>query len=284
MQNASFFYFHSNAELDICNMNRAAISNFLRRMRLLHAADYLRYYYQKIKNSSSNNRFKKNNTGVALPPDYLLYESFMLHYPDYFYGGRQTAIWLKDILSKYTSLQNQRILDWGCGPGRIVRHLPELINNGCEFYGTDYNYHSIEWCRKHLNSIHFSVNSINGNLSFPNNHFDVIYGISIFTHLSLELHYHWYKELYRTLKPGGILFLTAHGNSFTTKLTSTELKRFNNGELIVRGDVKEGHRVFTAFHPKEFMCKLFDNAIILEHVVTPPKNRELHQDVWIVRK
>lgn len=265
-------------------MNRGSISNFLRKTRLLHVADYFRFYYQKIKNRKINNDFRRNNKGVVLPPDYLLYESFMLNYADYFYGGEKTAIWLKNHFSKHIELRNKKILDWGCGPGRIIRHLPAIIQNDCEYYATDYNAASINWCKMNLNGINFNLNSLDAQLPFPDNCFDVIYGISIFTHLSEQLHYDWYKELYRVLNNNGILFLTTHGESFKGKLTTAEIKRFNNDELIVRGNVKEGHRIFTAFHPPLFMQKLFSNVTILNHITTETEDDELVQDVWIIRK
>ncbi len=114
---------------------------------------------------------------------------------------------------------------------------------------------------------------------------DIIYGISIFTHLSEQMHYQWYAELYRILKPNGIMLLTSQGNNFRDKLTERELNEYENNQLVVRGKVKEGHRTFSAFHPKGFMLNLFSNAQVLEHIVSEPqKGRGLPQDVWIVRK
>ena len=110
------------------------------------------------------------------------------------------------------------------------------------------------------------------------------FGISI-THFSENLHYDWYNELYRILKPGGIMFLTTQGDNFKVKLTNLELNKFNNNELVVRGSLKEGHRTYSAFHPKEFMKKLFNNVEILEHIETKDETvKWLPQDIWIIRK
>ena len=163
--------------------------------------------------------------------------------------------------------------------------MPETIGNGCEYYGTDYNAKSIDWCSKNLSGIHFNLNSLNAELPYADNFFDVIYGISIFTHLSEKLHFDWFKELYRTLKPGGILFLTTQGTNFIGKLTSGELEIFQNGDLVVRGNVKEGHRTYSAFQPKKFIQKLFENCMIEEHIEPEPESgKGIPQDIWIVRK
>ncbi len=266
-------------------MKKGQISNILRRLGLIYLTDWLRYYIEKFNNRKINREFKMKNPDVKLPPDYLIYESFRLNYDKYYVDGQRTAVWLSNHLKKHINLNNKRILDWGCGPGRIIRHLPAVIGNGCEFYGTDYNKKSIEWCAQNLKGIHFNINSLEAKLPYPDNFMDVIYGISIFTHLSEQMHYDWYNELYRVLKPNGIMFFTSQGDAFKVKLTDKELTLYNENKLVVRGNVKEGHRTYSAFHPKDFMRKLFDNAEILEHIETKSETGKIPaQDIWIIRK
>lgn len=267
-------------------MTKGQISNILRRLKLIYIADWAYYAIERYKNRKRNNSFKKNNPEVKLPDDYLMFESFQIDYTNYYDGGLSTAKWVSNYFSKYLDLKDVKILDWGCGPGRVIRHLPEVIGNGCLYYGTDYNKQTIEWCTKNLPKINFNHNSLEANLPYPDNFFDAIYGISIFTHLSERLHYEWYTELHRILKPNGILFLTTQGANFKTKLICSEVLRFNNGDLVIRDKVKEGYRMFSAFQPSEFMKALFNNADILEHYIEPvPKTGSwIPQDVWIVRK
>lgn len=266
-------------------MQRGHISNLLRKLRLLHFTDRVRYYMQRFENRKVNRDFKQKNPDVKLPPDYLIYESFRINYKKYYTDSREYAKWLADYFRKHIELKNKRILDWGCGPGRIIRHMPEVVGNGCEFYGTDYNQKSIEWCEKNLEGIHFHKNDLVAELPYEDHFFDVIYGISIFTHLSGQMHYDWYNELFRVLKPGGIMFLTTQGDNFKVKLTEAERKQYDDNQLVVRGKVKEGHRTYSAFHPEGFMRKLFANAEILEHVTTPPgTGKAPPQDIWIIKK
>lgn len=266
-------------------MKKAYISTLLRQVGLIYLTDWIRYFLQKLRNRKINKEFKKSFPNVKLPPDYLIYESFQINYHKYYTESKDTAIWIKDHFAKHITLKNKKILDWGCGPGRVIRHLPEVIGNDCEFYGTDYNERSIEWCSRNLSEIHFNKNSLEALLPYSNNFFDAIYGISILTHLSKQLHYDWYKELYRILKPGGILFLTTQGDNFKVKLTADELEKYNKNELIIRGKVKEGHRTYSAFQPKDFMLKLFNNATVLEHIISEPeKGKWLPQDGWIIKK
>ena len=247
-------------------------------------ADWFHFRYEKIRFRKENKSFRKQFSEVKLPPDYLLYESYQLNYKKYYTDGVESAQWLVDHLQKHVPLKNLKFLDWGCGPGRLIRHLPGLSDN-CDFFGTDYNKRSIEWCKANLPEISFNLNPLYAELPYEDNLFDIIYGYSVLTHLSEEKHREWYAELFRVLKPGGILFLTSQGKHYRVKLTEEEQKTFNSGQLVVRGKVKEGHRTYSAFHPKDYMLKLFTGVQILEHIEPEPvSGRGIPQDIWIVKK
>ncbi len=269
----------------ITPMNKGQISNLLRKLRLIYLLDRVRFNIEKFRNRNVNRKFKKENPDIPLPPDYLIYESFQINYTKYFTESCDTAKEIAGYIQKHIQLKSKKILDWGCGPGRVIRHLPEVIGNSCAYFGTDYNEKSIEWCSKNLPGIEFNRNSLEADLPYNDNFFDVIYGISIFTHLSKQLHFDWFNELLRVLKPGGIMFLTTQGYNYRAKLLQSELEKFDRGEVVIRGNVKEGHRTYSAFQPKDFMLQLFEHVEILEHIETEPGNKSwLPQDIWMVRK
>ena len=265
-------------------MNKSNISTLLRKMGLMLPADRLNFYFQKFRNRTSNKMFREKYPGVVLPPDYMIYESFQMNYDNYYNDSLDTANWLISYFEKHLDLLNVKILEWGCGPARIIRHLPRLLNDSCEIYGSDYNSKTIEWCKENIPGIKFSKNNLQPPLEFEGNFFDIIYATSVFTHLSEEMHYAWFVELKRILKKNGIIFLTTHGDNCKPKLTNEELKIFESGNLVVRGNVKEGHRTFAAYQPPVFMRKLFSDVEILEHVTREPEGNYIPQDVWIVRK
>ncbi|MBE0571915.1 MAG: class I SAM-dependent methyltransferase [Ignavibacteriaceae bacterium] len=265
-------------------MNKSRITTLLRKLRLMQLSDHLHFVYEKMKNRSSNRSFKINNPDVVLPPDYMIYESFQMNYDNYYNDSLDTAKWLISYFEKHIELKNVKILEWGCGPARIIRHLPNLLDRSCEIYGSDYNHKTIEWCQNNIPGIKFLKNNLQPPLEFINDFFDIIYATSVFTHLSEDMHYAWMNELKGVCKPNGIIFLTTHGDNCKPKLTDEELKLFEAGKLVVRGNVKEGHRTFAAYQPTEFMRKLFSDVEILEHVTRAPEGSYIPQDVWIVRK
>jgi len=266
------------------NMMKKLGMSILRKLRLIKLADKIRFYILFIKTFKSRRDFKRINPDVKLPPAFYLYETFNIDYNSYHIKSIDTAKWLSSLFSKYKSLENLKVLDWGCGPGRVIRHLPNFMGESCQFYGTDYNKKYIKWCRKNITNVTFSFNQLYPPLPFENKTFDIIYGISIFTHLSLKMHFEWFNELMRILKPNGIILITLQSNAFIDKLTSEEKVIYEKGDLVVRSRTKEGHRTFSAFQPTIFVEKMLGANKILDHIEGKKVDNKPQQDVWIIQK
>jgi ubiquinone/menaquinone biosynthesis C-methylase UbiE len=266
-------------------MNTGLLTFWIRQLGLMHHLDKLKYWLVKTKNASKNNQFLQNHPNIVLPPDYILFESFKMDYEKYFVGGQKSATWVKEQIQPYIPIEQVKILDWGCGPARILRHLPTLFDAKSQFFGTDYNENTIQWCQNHLKNIHFAKNDLHPPLAYEAHFFNAIYGISIFTHLSETNHRLWFDELCRVLKQGGILLLTTHGTVFKAIMTDSEKQQFDNQQLVIRDKAIEGHRVFTTFHPPTFMKILFEiHCDVLAHQIGIKESWGLNQDVWILRK
>lgn len=264
-------------------MIRVFFSSILRNFGLIYFGDRVRFILHYLNNFNKNKNFRQANPGVALPPDYLIYESFRMDYDKYFFGGLETCKWLISILEKHIILNNISILDWGCGPGRLIRHFPVLLDKSCRIYGTDYNEYSIKWCRENIKGVVFSQNSLAPPMAFNDSSFDIILSISIFTHLSEKNHIEWFNELLRIARQNAIIFLSTQGEAFLNKLSKKETKKFKNGELVVRAKTREGHRTFSAFHSPGYIKKLISSNKILEFIERGKSNRKPQQDIWIIK-
>jgi len=260
--------------------------NFLfRKAGLMFWADKAKFWVQYLVNFRNNHTFKAANKDLALPPAYMMFESFNMNYQKYYEGGFKTAKWILDTIEPYLDYKNAAILDWGCGPARITRHLPELCGSESNIYGTDYNPATIRWCSESIKQVSFSVNKTAPPLHYKTNTFDMVIGISIFTHLSEENHYSWIAELHRVIKPGGIAFITTHGKIFRSLLTEKELETYDREKIVIRGAVTEGHRVYTAFQPPTWMKEVFCTSFeILRHHEGKQADWGKEQDFWILKK
>lgn len=264
-------------------MNKAIFKRILRNLGIIRLSDNLRYQVMKFKNKKDNKAFVKQNPNLAIPPDYLMYEAHQLKYRSYFENGLSNTKKIKALFEKYIDFEGKKVLDWGCGPARIIRHFPSLAKN-TKFYGTDYNKETITWNSKNIDNVSFYTNSINPPTSFDNDYFDIVYGLSIFTHLSEENHINWINELARITKSGAILLLTTHGEIFKQKLIKKDLIDFENNKLVVQGNTLEGHRTYAAFHPPKLMREYFNEKFeILEHIPGTQKGAKISQDQWVLK-
>jgi len=87
----------------------------------------------------------------------MLYESFgKLSYRSYYKNGKESACYIVSLIEKHKKLDSVAICEWGCGPARLIRHLPEILKGrGNRFYGTDYNKETIAWCYQSFPDIRF---------------------------------------------------------------------------------------------------------------------------------
>lgn len=106
----------------------------------------------------------------------------------------------------------EAILDFGCGCGRTLRFLAPHAG-GARLYGTDIDQEAIRWCHSNLPIAHFLFNDAFPPISYQRDSFDLIYAISVFTHLDEVSQFAWLYELNRLTKPGGIVVLTTHGEA-----------------------------------------------------------------------
>ena|SRR5437762_5932941 len=257
---------------------------WIRKLGGTQTLDKFYFYFNRIRFSKRNRKFKRENPLIKLPPEYSAYESYRLDFENYFNDGKETAEWIVNELKDYLSLEGASILDWGCGPARVVRHLPRLLPSA-KIYGADYNKSTIAWCKENIRDVEFAVNGLKPSLPFDNDFFEMAYALSVFTHLSRENHDNWLNELYRVLKKEGIFLLTTQGDSSLNKLIKKERKKFLQGSLVERSYAREGHRSFAAFQPESFMRSLFSSHWrILKFTQGKMQDWGPEQDTWIVQK
>jgi SAM-dependent methyltransferase len=103
-----------------------------------------------------------------------------------------------------------RILDWGCGCGRMLRHF--VARTKSEITGIEIDHDNLQWCAEHYPSATFREGRLEPPLEIPADSFDLIFGISVFTHLTEEMQHRWLAELRRITKPGGAVLMTVVGD------------------------------------------------------------------------
>jgi SAM-dependent methyltransferase len=182
-------------------------------------------------------------------------------------SGRQQAAIVREAIERRGKAiaDVERMLDFGCGCGRVVRHWSRL--SGPEIHGSDYNRRLVRWCERNLEFAQFSVNELQPPVGYASDFFDVVYGISVLTHLPEELGRAWVVELRRILRPDGLLLLTTHGDEYADRFDRDERRRYAAGDVVVRWPRTAGTNLCTTFHPEPYVRTLLAPELDLLEVV-----------------
>jgi len=106
-----------------------------------------------------------------------------------------------------------RILDFGCGWGRMVRlWLRDLRSE--DVWGADVGRDMLAHCRRDFASGQFELVAATPPTSLPRGSFDLIYAYSVFSHLNEAVANAWVEELAALLRPRGLLLVTTQRRAF----------------------------------------------------------------------
>lgn len=184
------------------------------------------------------------------------------------YGGE---VWLSDarVGVPRSFADFERLLDFGCGCGRFVRHLRPLAES-VEIHGTDIDSEMVEWLRAHVPFGHFEVAPHEPPLPYSDHHFDLVLSHSVFSHLDERLQDLWLAELQRVTRPGACLLLTVEGQSTWRRTTevfesSAEVAHWKkgletDGILFIRNDAWLG-----STHPDFYHSTIHAPWYVFEH-------------------
>jgi SAM-dependent methyltransferase len=183
---------------------------------------YKQYMYFSYLKRKFGARFKPQDRGPIAPSELIETEALMYadelkvrRKPQWYFGSGYREAWtvLTTVEQYGAHVEAMRsVLEFGCGSGRVIRHFRYI--DGLRLAGTDANSKPVEWDRKNLPGIEFNHNALEPPLAYPDGSFDLIYALSVFTHIPLEWQQPWLDELRRLLRSGGYLLCTVHGDSY----------------------------------------------------------------------
>jgi len=201
----------------------------------------------------------------------------------FYESGMVTAAALRSLLERHGAPMARlgRVLDFGCGCGRVLRHLHDL--GDVELKGVEPNPVLVNWCRDALPFVDVTRIEPRAPLPFPDAYFDLIYSFSVFTHLPAAEQQTTMKRLVRVLKPGGLLVFSVHGEGFRDQLGPAARSRFDAGELIVFHERYAGKNVCGAYHPDSYVRdRLAIGLDLLDFVRTGEDG--FNQDTYLLRR
>jgi len=184
-----------------------------------------------------------------------------------------------DYIMQFCSVQpEEKILDVGCGIGRVAIHFIDYMNEKGQYEGFDVVKKGINWCnvkiaKKHPNFSFKHVNVYNkeynqkGSIKakdfiFPyeDSFFDFAFATSVFTHMLPDAVPHYLNEMHRVLKTNGRCLISCFILNEESK-TNMPNSRFNFKQVEDRyGVMIENNPESAIAYEEDFFEKLFSNA------------------------
>jgi SAM-dependent methyltransferase len=159
----------------------------------------------------------------SLPPLPLV-QTIGSHNYDHF--RQNGARFFRDIADRLQIVETSRLLDLGCGCGRMAIPFANFLKQG-RLFGCDVWPEGIAWCREHLTAdgkASFHLQAAENNYYFnafdksrenkfildwlPDNELDASFAISVFTHLIRNDAQSYLNEIARGTKQGGLAYFT----------------------------------------------------------------------------
>lgn len=221
--------------------------------------------------------------------------------------GNEFFLYFKDLAGLKPT---DRVLDVGCGIGRMAFPLTKYLSGKGGYEGFDIVPHGIEWCTQNITSrypnfkFHLAdirnkwYNADGGVIAadfrFPykNNSFDFVFLTSVFTHLLLRETENYMSEIARVLKPAGCCFATwflinKESEKFMKEgLSTLDFKHATDGCRTVNASVPEE----AVAYPQEYVRDLYrknnldDNSHVYYGQWCGRTEYVSYQDIWIGRK
>jgi SAM-dependent methyltransferase len=171
-------------------------------------------------------------------------------------------------------------LDFGCGCGRIARHLLNTARIS-SLAGVDVDAGHVQWMKRHLPG-EWHVIAPMPPTGLAASRFDVIVSVSVFTHLNEAAQDSWLAELVRLLRPGGFLLATTHGPALAETcpgVTLDNLKQLEDRGFLFQaapGPFSDQ----AAFHSEGYLQRRWGKALSLRAFL--PQGLVGYQDlaVW----
>jgi SAM-dependent methyltransferase len=215
---------------------------------------------------------------VTPPP--TLTTGFGGTYQEYAEIGSQHVVMLRTMLPENWSWGGKRVLDFGCGAGRTLQALTSHAG-GAELWGCDIQEGSIAWAIEHLPpATRFLVNAAEPPLDVPDCSFNLIYGMSVFTHIT-DPWAAWVLEMRRLLAPGGLGVFTFLGEAMWTQVLGRPWEPERIGMICTSPGAPWAAGGPNVFHSEWWLREHWGRAFDIL-AVRPPRDQEAIRHGWLV--
>ncbi len=202
--------------------------------------------------------------------------------------------------AKQQNVKIESYFDFGCASGRVLRHFCAQ-SEVQTLWGSDINGRHIKWLNDYLpQKLKLVHNNCIPYIGIADNSIDVIGAFSVFTHID-TFETAWLAELYRILRPGGMVYLTVQNEDTWNLLRSandtdfllTRIRKIcSDIDDMLKSDLPSGRTDFRytdlgpyralVFHSNDYLQKTWGRFFEIAEV--KPLWHGIYQSVFIGRK
>lgn len=175
------------------------------------------------------------------------------------------------------------VLDWGCGCGRIARWLaPEVIAAGGTFTGSDLNPTLVQWCAANLSG-RYLTNRLKPPFDLPDDCVDLVYALSVLTHLTEPVTKAWLAEVARVLRPGGLALLTFHDEAYAELCAPPQVQaQLSAKPFVILNNAMEGSNYMSTWTTRAHLARMAGAAFEVLEII-PGGGADGDQAVAVLR-
>lgn len=216
--------------------------------------------------------------------------------PDMFVAlGMTTSRKLADLFEAYAGKplnKAKAVLDWGAGAGRLAKPMMSLLAPDVPFTCVDVDGENVARSAKLLPKAKWMEVPFYPPTDLPENTFEFVYGISVFTHLTEVAQDLWLKELNRITVKGAIVAVSA--NTEFAALLFGETNPVFMEDLVLHGisdrttdanlgpKLKDKNYYKSTYHVESYIKERWSSAF---EVLNIARGADVHvQDLVILRK
>lgn len=193
-----------------------------------------------------------DDDGIPIPPAWLI-QAFTggPDTVDHIESGKRSADYYVDLYNRLCGdfAGIERILDFGCGCGRVLSRMP--VGGDVRYFGVDLHAGGMEWLRKTMPAGTFFPGAEMPPLDFDDRTFDLIYSVSVLTHLDRDQERAWLDEWHRLLQVGGHVIATFRAEDWVEQNTVERQKQaIQKAWRTSNGFCYQKHRYWDGIFPE----------------------------------
>ena len=165
------------------------------------------------------------------------------------------------------SFRGARVLDFGCGSGRVLRHFLDEADQA-ELWGCDIDAASVRWVNENLNPpVRCVQNGMAPPLPFEDGSFNLVYATSVFTHI--DRWSDWLLEMHRILAPDGLIVASFLGEGMWEASVGEPFREDEVGMTVLHHTL-DGGAGSQVFHSEWWLRAHWGRAFEVLGVKRPP--------------